>query len=344
MRKLLITRWYGFTAAVMALTLFAAGTVIAKEQSATINASVAAGKTHITRLRNLPEGAFLSVKLKIDGQVKIMLLDELDVRRFPAVRDPAFSGETSDKLGFGVKIPRSGTYYIFIDNRQGNDERHFSLSVTGSSPDSSADTEDYGQKLTEAEEQLAKFEKALRRYFIFDDLKLRIAQCGTSNAFSNENTVIICAEMARKLYESMGSKAKASDALLFAMMHEVGHVLLRQWGYPLYDNEDAADEFATAILVLFNQGDRARSQAEFLSKVSPEKEFALKIDRNDRHSLSVQRARNILGWLDDPELLIRWQKIFIPHMQTDVLQAMTRSTKPWIDQKLVAQELSLRSK
>jgi len=52
-------------------------------------------------------------------------------------------------------------------------------------------------------------------------------------------------------------------------------------------------------------------------------------DRDDRHPLSVQRARNILGWLDDPDLLKRWQKIFVPHRQTDLLQAMTRSTKPF---------------
>ena len=95
--------------------------------------------------------------------------------------------------------------------------------------------------------------------------------------------------------------------------------------------------------MLFEQGDRARSQAEYFSKIPADKEFALKRSRDDRHPLSQQRARNILGWLGDPTLLQRWQKIFIPHLQTEVLEAMTRSDKPWIDRTLVARELAFRS-
>ena len=73
--------------------------------------------------------------------------------------------------------------------------------------------------------------------------------------------------------------------------------------------KEVADEFATALLVLFKQGERARSQAEYFAGIAPEQEFARKRSRDDRHPLSVQRARNIIGWLDDGELLKRWQTI-----------------------------------
>lgn len=104
-----------------------------------------------------------------------------------------------------------------------------------------------------------------------------------------------------------------------------------------------ADEFATALLQPFEQGERARSQAEYFSRIPAEKEFALKRSSADRHPLSPQRARNILAWLAGPPLLHHWHKIFIPHLQTAVLTAVTQSDKPWIDHALVEQELARRS-
>jgi len=78
--------------------------------------------------------------------------------------------------------------------------------------------------------------------------------------------VILCAELGRKLRD-LGGKTKAQDAMMFAMTHEVGHILLRHWGYPFYDNEEVADEFATALLVLFGHGERARTAAELFEQL-----------------------------------------------------------------------------
>ena len=49
------------------------------------------------------------------------------------------------------------------------------------------------------------------------------------------------------------------------------------------------------------------------------------------------------AWTRWSALLRRWQKVFVPHMQTNVLHAMTLSNKPWIDLPLVERELSLRA-
>ena len=40
---------------------------------------------------------------------------------------------------------------------------------------------------------------------------------------------------------------------------------------------------------------------------------------------------------------VLWQKVFVPHMQTNVLHAMTLSNKPWIDLPLVERELAARA-
>jgi hypothetical protein len=67
-----------------------------------------------------------------------------------------------------------------------------------------------------------------------------------------------------------------------------------------------------------------------------------KVFRDDRHPLSVQRARNILRWLQDPQLVHRWQKIFVPHMQTAMLKQLERQPTAWTDSALIAQELATR--
>lgn len=326
----------------LVLMLCAATPAAAKEQTAHLNTQVAAGEVQVTRLRDLPDGAYVRVVVEIDGKASVMLLDEQNVTLPRSARKPLVSGETSDRMSLAARIPAAGNYYVLVDNESGTTERQYSLAITAG-VDSTPGSEDMQQKLTRINAEFEQFEQNLRRYFMFDELTFRLARCGTANAYSNADTIVICAEIGPKLREVMGDDAKALDALHFAMIHEVGHVLLQQWGYPFHDNEEVADEFATALLLLFEQGERARSQAEYFSRIPAEKEFALKRSRDDRHPLSQQRARNILGWLGDPMLLQRWQKIFIPHMQTEVLDAMTRSNKAWIERELVARELALRA-
>ena len=53
------------------------------------------------------------------------------------------------------------------------------------------------------------------------------------------------------------------DAVSFVYLHELGHTLMRQWGLPLWDNEDAADEFATAFLLMGKQQKIALQAAQW---------------------------------------------------------------------------------
>jgi hypothetical protein len=68
-----------------------------------------------------------------------------------------------------------------------------------------------------------------------------------------------------------------------------------------------------------------------------------KRNREDRHPLSVQRARNIIDWLEDPELVRRWQSVLVPHMQTRILRALAVHPKEWTDVALVKKELGGRA-
>lgn len=333
----IISSWY-FLVFLLALLGFSSS-AYTKEQSATVSASVEAGRAHTTRLGNLPESANVSIILNTEGKLDVLLINEADYRAFPKINAPLFKSHVSDELGFSIKIPKTGAYYLVIDNRNGDKEHAFTMTVTASN-----DGHTVTAGMEEAHRQLETIEDNLRKSFVFDDIKFKIAQCGTANAFNiGDDTVVLCLEIGARLMQ-LSDERKARDILIFALIHEVGHVLLNQWGYPFYNNEELVDEFTTALLVMFNQGEKARAPAEYFSQLSPDEELKLKRAQFDRHPLSIQRGRNIIKWLEDPELVLRWQKIFVPHMQTNVLEALSRTPKPWTDKALVKQELVHRSR
>jgi hypothetical protein len=63
---------------------------------------------------------------------------------------------------------------------------------------------------------------------------------------------------------------------------------------------------------------------------------------DNRHSLSPQRARNITRWVKDrDEIVTRWERVFIPDMQTGVLQGMLHDPA-LLDKSQVRSELRRR--
>ena len=127
--------------------------------------------------------------------------------------------------------------------------------------------------------------------------------------------------------------------LLFVVFHEIGHVLLNQWHYPFYDNESIADEFATVLLVMVGEKKQLRATAEYFASKNTRTELLAKAFKDDRHPLSIQRARNMINWMSDRERLERWQTVFIPHLQTKVLKRWQEEGK--IDSLLPYIELEL---
>jgi hypothetical protein len=104
------------------------------------------------------------------------------------------------------------------------------------------------------------------------DLNIRTISCdGVSNAWyqrvGNVPTVSICYEYLQEIWESMPEETKEvmgatmKDAvcgqLFFAVAHELGHAMFDIFDVPVFGRaEDAADEFATYIMLQFG-GDQA---------------------------------------------------------------------------------------
>ena len=122
----------------------------------------------------------------------------------------------------------------------------------------------------------------------------------------------------------------------------MGHILLKKWEYPFVENEELVDEFATVVLMMFNQNQIAEAQAEFFATVPPEQELAKKTDSDDHHPLSAQRARNIRRILKSPDTVKKWQPLLAPHMQTTFLKLLSTQSGYWIDRTLITKELAER--
>ncbi len=73
-------------------------------------------------------------------------------------------------------------------------------------------------------------------------------------------------------------------------------------------------------------------------------EVQAKLWVDDRHTLSPQRARNIIRWLNqESDLLRRWQKILVPNIQTEALKSLDQMSEGWVDHALIRVELEKRA-
>ncbi|MCP9460455.1 MAG: DUF4344 domain-containing metallopeptidase [Nitrospira sp.] len=305
----------------------------------TFTTEVPPGKWKAVRVRNLPVAAKIAVEAHSTGSVGIAFLDSTDYKNFPAAVAPLFQGRFEDRLSFSVTITTPGDYYALLDNRNGEEARRVVITIKGSR---GGPVRASPASLEKLQASLDEFEQKLTSIFIFQPFPMKVTRCGMAQAFASAKGIVLCAEYAEKLYETLGEKEKVSDALLFTVFHELGHVLLAQWKSPVYDNEEVADEFATAVMILLGLKDRVKAKAEFFEAQPARLEALAKSFKDDRHPLSAQRARNILRWANDPTLLRKWQGQLLPHMRTAVLEKLEQAASPPFERSAIARELNTR--
>jgi Putative metallopeptidase/Cytochrome C oxidase, cbb3-type, subunit III len=272
----------------------------------------------------------------LNNEIRVMLLDTANYQRY-AAKQPYSSfrgtyGMIRGAAQYNFIVPQTGLYYLLIDNgRAWLMPRTVSFQVNAVSPQKTAES-------LKIERTLEASYSELKRIFIFPDFQISICRCGTVNAFSNPD-ITICTELINEL-----ARKGLNGAIVFVLFHELGHTLMRGWGLPLYDNEDAADEFATVIMMLGNQQQAALEAAQWWASEDVKQTAVAKIWLDDRHSLSPQRARNVIRWLNNQHgLITRWQKLFIPNMQTAALQSLLNSPGDF-DREAIRTELDHRGK
>jgi hypothetical protein len=115
------------------LVVAASSAAAAKGQSSSFTLEVPAHGWKVARFRGLPRRGTLTVDVVTSGPVEILLFDVDGYRRFPSAERPLIRGSTADKFGFSARLPRSGDYFLVLDNRAGAEARQVSVAVTAAS-------------------------------------------------------------------------------------------------------------------------------------------------------------------------------------------------------------------
>ena len=155
-----------------------------------------------------------------------------------------------------------------------------------------------------AEELTAVFE-------LTRDVHIVTMECGMSNALyvSEKSAIILCYEFLSDLvnvFESAGSSVEdpveaTAGTAMFVFVHELGHALIDIYDIDvLAAEEDAADAFATLVLIWAGYTEAAFGAAQWWAVTATEPDVTAFADE---HSLNQQRFYNILCLIygSDPE-------------------------------------------
>lgn len=85
--------------------------------TAQVSAEIPGGKTKTIRLRNLPRGTNVTVRIDAGGRLGVALISGAQLKS-PAP-EALFRGTLDRRMTFQVVIPASGHYYLILDNRRG---------------------------------------------------------------------------------------------------------------------------------------------------------------------------------------------------------------------------------
>lgn len=184
----------------------------------------------------------------------------------------------------------------------------------------------------------------LKKNLNFPDFDIYVKPCGEVNAYSESfgtGNVHYCTELISQL--SRTNNIGAFTAIFF---HEIGHSLLGLWGIPGNNNEDIADEFSTYMLMSSGPSGYAlldRSLEFWMNKDSYAEAMHM-LHNGDRHSLSIQRIRNIKENIQRGEEFIgRWNKLIYQHATNDALNRVTKNPRYGDDIELAQKILAQRN-
>lgn len=329
-------------------------TVYSAEKTMSFNSVVKPFKWVGMRLKNVNKGTLLNIDMSIDGPSDILLKNSKDYLNLSQSKPETYSlfkASTSDNLEFSIIIPETDNYYLIIDNRKWSEQRSFFINIRASLdiiPSKLTNTlknknsKPLSDKTKKINQQLSKMIRDLNKVFIFDEVKIQLSRCKSANVYSTNKQIFLCVEYIEKLWKELEETKTIQQLLLFSLMHEFAHVMLKQWNLPLSDNEEVTDEFATVIFVMFNQAEIANTQADYFSSHENELEAKKKLTTDSRYPASAQRARNIRRWIKSHDTIKKWQTMFVPRMQTVFLNKLKNKNLFWINHELVNDELLKR--
>jgi len=300
----------------------------ALEKTVPLKLTIAAGQTKAAQLQNIYANSELEITATIDCDIQLSLIRSIDQRQ-------VFLSNMPRDWNTHLLINDAGQYRLVFLNKSKH-QCKINGQLTSSLAPADIDSNVKGN------EALQKLSKQLQKLFIADDIRYLVATCNSQNAYASASTVVLCKEQIA-LYRDYSSSPEIRQHLtLFTLLHETAHALLTQWQYPFNSNEDVVDEFAVLLTQMMNQTAAAESAAIYFESQPSAEEFQHKLKHDDRHSLSIQRARNLRKWAQDKSLMARWMPVLIPHITSERLLAFQSASNKDLKQR-IANELKNRN-
>jgi Putative metallopeptidase len=302
---------------------------------------VPAQRLAIYELGNLEPGDAVAVQVDIANAVyKDLSVYVVDVANVALVRQNLafrFQVGALKKVApfrLSTKIATGGPYYLVLDNR-------FAAIIEKKVDYQVALLKQLSQEQIQAQKvPLEKLYAGLKNTFAFKDFNIHVRPCGHINAFSTKATgdVTICSEI-------LADMSRQPGAMTAVLIHELGHTLLNLWGYPNYQNEDDADQFAT--IMLLRSGDKGKQALyewmQWYARQDSRAQAQQMLSVGDTHALSVQRIRNIQASMNNSaDLIKRWNNILYPNMTVDTLKSVVSHPASYDDPEAAKRELSRR--
>lgn len=255
----------------------------------------------------------ISVKGKSNNKIDINLVDINNFLLFKANQQYSYFTSVGNSINGQGNLefvaPQTNIYYLILDNRKAlllSRDVDLNIIKISNTPT---------QASLAMQKEYENVYANLKQMFIFNDFNINVKTCGVVNAYSNPD-ITMCIELIDSL-----KKQNLPKSIGFAFLHETAHSLLYLWNYPTYDNEDVADEIATVLAIMSGHEDIALEAAQYWAE-KPLVKTSVYID--DRHTISQQRARNIIKWVNKkPELIGRWINLLAPKMTNEALKKLT---------------------
>lgn len=275
--------------------------------------SVAEGG-YITQKIVLERPGTISLGTRFNGSnLSIMICDEANFRRFQSRRSWKCYQVRNHPSPITLEgmAWTAGNYYVVWDNtmtRQREQTLQIWLDVPGF-----MGSESYSF----IKRHMDYFDKLIVYTFQTGPVMLSVEPCGQKNAYASLTTgaIVMCTELFEHAlkYDSLG-------VIYQIFFHELGHILLGQLDLPGANNESLVDEFSIYMMLQTNTASLVSDALEFWMTRDSQTEALDRLNRNIKHPISIQRARNMVDVLRDAENVSRkWNKLIYPNLTAQAL-------------------------
>ena len=162
------------------------------------------------RLANVNQGATLAIKVHLDGQAMVVLVNESQLKNYPKITRPLFRTVTRRHAIFPIVAPKSDNYHLIVENRNGASKQKYYLTITANLDLTKNSLK--GQESLTGDDSLKLLNRGIQTAFAVDPVKFKVANCESTNTLTSGETIYLCQEYLKSLKERFKINGKSTKS------------------------------------------------------------------------------------------------------------------------------------